>query len=277
MLEWIVGLAAVAWAYHLTQREKSRPRRRQIHCDIDIVYHDRYVELMVDNAYGVEITASFDWLKVQGLRAEGELPQTVVIPGDQLVSVARLNKVVPNPIISVDWVWVWGSALAQHSPQAVYRLPYKSGKTYRVSQGPGGAFSHTGDSYHAVDFDLPVGTPILAARAGLVVDVEGNFRNSGLNREIGGNYVLIQHDDATVAEYFHLKTDGIRVVMGQEVEAGELLGYSGDTGYSNGPHLHFMVFRAVDGRRRESLPCRFVVEGSRAPISLQTDGTYCAT
>ena len=94
--------------------------------------------------------------------------------------------------------------------------------------------------------------------------------------EAGGNYVLVQHEDETVAEYFHLKTDGVKVEMGQRVEAGDLLGYSGNTGCSSGPHLHFMVFKARDGHHRESLPVRFLVAGSDQPIILQEGKSYRA-
>ena len=265
-----------AWLIRATLKEHKRPVRRQIHCRIEVVEHEQFVELMVENGYGVEITASFEWLVVENLRLEDELTQTAVIPGEALVSVCRLWKTGRAHRVSVDWTWVWGSVLARHDPQAIYLLPYEMGRVFRVSQGPGGAFSHTGDSVHAVDFDMPVGTPVLAARAGLVVDVESDFRNAGVHREAGGNYVLIQHDDDTVAEYFHLKTDGVKVKPGTEVEAGDILALSGNTGCSSGPHLHFMVFRAVDGQRRESCPLKFQVAGYEMPIALETGKSYRA-
>lgn len=276
MFEWLLGLAGLGWFLWAVGREKRRPQRRQIHCHIDFEDHGEYLDLVVYNAYGCEITASFDWKQLSQVRPEGELPQMVVISGGEALSVCKLQKTGPNPVYSTDWTWVWGSALAQHQTGVVYQLPFEPGKSFSVAQGPGGTFTHTGESYHAVDFDMPVGTPITAARAGLVVDVEGDFRASGLNREAGGNYILIQHEDDTVAEYFHLKTDGVKVEPGLWVEAGDFLGYSGNTGCSNGPHLHLMVFRAVDGRKRESLPMRFRVAGDRAAIELETGGRYVA-
>lgn len=276
MLEWLLGLGIGVWALYAIPKELNRPQRRQIHCSIEFVDHGRYLDLMVYNAYGCEITASFEWQVLEGVQWEGDLPQVAVIPGFESVAVVRLYKTSSNPLYSVDWKWVWGSVAARHTPGVVYHLPYEPGERFPVAQGPGGTFTHTGDSYHAVDFDMPIGTPVLAARAGIVVDVEGDFRAKGLSREAGGNYVLIQHDDDTVAEYFHLKTDSIKVVPGQEVEVGDYLARSGNTGCSNGPHLHLMVFRAVDGTRRESLPMRFKYAGSSVATELQSGASYTA-
>jgi murein DD-endopeptidase MepM/ murein hydrolase activator NlpD len=274
MLEWVLGVGLFGWMSYAILKEKKRPQRRQIHCHIEFVDHGKYLDLMVHNEYGVEITASFEWQRLENVRWEGDLPQISVIPGAQAVPVVRLWKTSPKPLYSVDWKWVWGSVAASHDPDAVYALPYEPGTRYSVAQGPGGTFTHFGESFHAVDFDMPIGTPVLAARAGLVVDTEGDFRAVGLSTEAGGNYVLVQHDDDTVAEYFHLKTDGIKVLPGMQVEVGDLLGYSGNTGCSGGPHLHLMVFRAVDGTKRESLPMLFRVAGSSHSISLETNNTY---
>ena len=97
---------------YAVSREKKRPQRRQIHCQIDFVDHGEYLDLMVSNGYGVDITASFEWLKLQGVKSEGPLPQVGVVPGFEEIPVARLWKTSPNPIYSVYWKWVCSPAEA---------------------------------------------------------------------------------------------------------------------------------------------------------------------
>jgi murein DD-endopeptidase MepM/ murein hydrolase activator NlpD len=68
---------------------------------------------------------------------------------------------------------------------------------------------------------------------------------------------LIQHSDGTIGNYAHLLKHGVRVSVGQKIAAGAVIGLSGNTGFSSGPHLHFSVFKTKDGRERESIPIRF--------------------
>jgi murein DD-endopeptidase MepM/ murein hydrolase activator NlpD len=86
-----------------------------------------------------------------------------------------------------------------------------------------------------IDIDLynNVGAPIAAAKAGTVSFVGGNPCCSY------GYYVVVDHGDGFQTLYAHLSD--FAVTQGQYVETGQLLGYSGVTGYSTGPHLHFEV------------------------------------
>ena len=99
---------------------------------------------------------------------------------------------------------------------------------------------------------------MLAARAGVVMQVESDFDKAGLNREkYGGraNFVRILHDDGTMALYAHLKPEGVMVRVGQRVQAGQQIGLSGNTGFTTGPHLHFAI-QVNRGMRLESIPFR---------------------
>jgi len=126
-----------------------------------------------------------------------------------------------------------------------YRVPFEPGQAVRIGQGFAGEFSHLApQSRYAVDFTLPVGTPILAARGGTVMDTERFFHRAGQNPEIDGpkaNYVRVLHGDGSMAVYAHLDYNGVLVRPGQEIETGQQIGRSGNTGFSTGPHLHFAV------------------------------------
>ncbi len=101
---------------------------------------------------------------------------------------------------------------------------------------------------------MPEGTPIVAARAGMVVKVEND--QSGRGKNPSGNFVRILHDDGTMGVYLHLMQGSVNVREGQRVLAGTALARSGNTGNSTGPHLHFVVQRNV-GLALESIPFDF--------------------
>ena len=120
-------------------------------------------------------------------------------------------------------------------------------------------FSHTDvQNKFAIDFGVPQGTPVYAARAGVVMQVESDFDKAGLDLEkYGGraNYVRILHDDGTMGLYAHLRPEGVLVRSGQRVKTGQQIGLSGNTGFTSGPHLHFAV-QVNRGMALVSLPFR---------------------
>jgi murein DD-endopeptidase MepM/ murein hydrolase activator NlpD len=134
----------------------------------------------------------------------------------------------------------------------------------RVGQGWGGGFSHRDqENRYAVDFAVPEGTPVLAARDGVVMQLEAGFATGGLDspEDIGrANFIRILHDDGTMAVYAHLAPGGAQVRQGERVRRGQRIGASGSTGYSGGPHLHFAV-QANRGLRLASLPFRMFGPG----------------
>ena len=164
--------------------------------------------------------------------------------------------------------YVVGDPAAQHRPTRPYRTPYALAASFPVSQAYPVAATHvTADSAYAVDFAVPVGTDIFAARGGIVFAVQGANYRGGLDTSRQGakaNVVQILHDDGTYAVYAHLNRASIRVKPGDRVERGQYIAESGNTGFSTGPHLHFAVLRNA-GMRIESVPVVF--EGpNRAPI-----------
>ncbi|MGK9049378.1 peptidoglycan DD-metalloendopeptidase family protein [Stutzerimonas kunmingensis] len=135
-----------------------------------------------------------------------------------------------------------------------YPLPWRGGP-FRLTQGANGQYSHfTPKGRYAVDIAMPEGTPIVAARGGMVVKIENE--QSGRGNNPAGNFVRIMHDDGTMGVYLHLMKGSVAVREGQRVESGARIARSGNTGNSTGPHLHFVVQRNV-GLAIESIPFDF--------------------
>lgn len=135
-----------------------------------------------------------------------------------------------------------------------YELPFTKGKKYKVIQGFNGNFTHNKlTSRYAIDFKIPVGDTIVAARSGKIINTKDEFKeHGGAEFTKKANEIAIMHDDGTVAYYVHLDYKGIFVSVGERVEAGQPIGIAGWTGYSTTPHLHFVVRNL-----RESIPIKF--------------------
>ncbi|NUQ50137.1 MAG: M23 family metallopeptidase, partial [Phycisphaerae bacterium] len=127
----------------------------------------------------------------------------------------------------------------------LYYLPYETGRASIVLQGHFGPFSH--EQSYALDFQMPRGTPILAARRGIVSAVRDDCPDCSCVWDSDcaccgfANRVEITHADGSRAIYAHLDPGGVLVAVGQPVEARDMIGLSGSTGYSAAPHLHFEV------------------------------------
>jgi hypothetical protein len=149
-----------------------------------------------------------------------------------------------------------------------YPLPW-SGGPFKLTQGANGRYSHfTAKGRYAMDIAMPEGTPILAARGGMVVSVENN--QSGRGNNPSGNFVRILHDDGTMGVYLHLMRGSVSTQVGQSVAVGSAIARSGNTGNSTGAHLHFVVQRNV-GLALESIPYEFNQPVGSLPNFAQLD------
>jgi len=214
----------------------------------------------VQNLQLATVTATFE-MRLENMKASANFPFTTVLPGNQTSEVFALTPIKQSAACDYSYVrsCLIGSADAVHDDSYIYSLPYASGASFRVSQGYHGAFSHQGPDEYAIDWQMPVGTAVHAARDGLVVESEDASNQGGPSRkyEKYANRILIQHPDGTIGIYGHLKMGGNKVKVGDQVKAGDLIGLSGNTGFTYGPHLHFAVFKTKDGFSRQSLPVRF--------------------
>ncbi len=154
-----------------------------------------------------------------------------------------------------------GDKGARHDPAYAYALPFPVGRTYRVTKGWNEPETHLDEHAYAVDVNMPEGTPVLAMREGRVVATHAAAVGGGLGKEWWGagkaNFVIVRHADRTLGDYWHLRTGGVAVKVGQDVKRGEVLGYSGATGRASGPHLHFEVGNPLDGRRERTWPFKW--------------------
>jgi murein DD-endopeptidase MepM/ murein hydrolase activator NlpD len=235
------------------------------------------IHFYVQNLEASDVTATFD-LQLHNLKGNEVFPFTSTFPPKQTTEAFSLAPIHANS----EWrytltnYFTLGSHRARHDVHAVYALPFKPGESYKVSQAYDGSFSHTGPEKYAIDWKMPEGTPVLAARGGVVVALKDDSSAHGESRqfETAANYVLIRHSDGTIGNYAHLLKGGVKVKAGQAVQSGDVIALSGNTGFSSGPHLHFCVFKTRSGRERESIPVRFrTVNG---PATLVCGQTYQA-
>lgn len=127
----------------------------------------------------------------------------------------------------------------------IYSLPYATGSKFLLIQAYNSKMSHRHEL--SLDFKMKKGSKICAARAGVVTAVKEDSDVGGLKDEYlsEGNHIIIKHNDGSEAMYWHLKKDGVLVNIGDTVAQGQHIGYSGNTGYTAFPHLHFQVYDAA--------------------------------
>lgn len=228
----------------------------------------RFPERFENTLYGpVEIEIKFT--ENDNVVSTPSLPRRFVLAprfNDKLISLkpARENR---GYKMQMSYRSVPGDPKARHDLNAVYIPPFKPGAEFYVSQGFNGSATHnTPGAKYAIDIPMPEGTPVVAARDGVVMDVQDDFYEGGDDLKRFGqraNRVVVLHADGTMAIYAHLAPESAAIRPGKVVLAGEVIGRSGNTGYSTGPHLHFAIQRNA-GMKIVSVPFKFrTQEGQR--------------
>jgi len=222
----------------------------------------------------VEIELSL--LDAVNVLSEPALPARFVIPGQTEQTLVGLGALDPTMGFQyrLSMAHVPGRPVPQAVTDSVLLPPFAAGEQFPVSQGFQGEKTHnTPDSEFAIDIVMPVGTAVLAARDGVVMDVEEDFNRGGADRDKfvdKANHVRILHDDGTMALYAHLDLASVSVRPGARIRAGQQIARSGNTGFSSGPHLHFAVQQNV-GMQLISVPFKFqnAVGAPAAPTEAQ--------
>ena len=136
-----------------------------------------------------------------------------------------------------------------------YNLPINLSTVTKIAnQG----IAHVGDLVNSIDYDSPEGTPILAALGGVVIFVKDDSNIGGDEQkfENDGNYIEILHTNNEISEYEHLLFHSAKVKVGDRVEAGQIIAEVGNTGWSECPHLHFMVY--PEGQEYRTIPINWL-------------------
>jgi murein DD-endopeptidase MepM/ murein hydrolase activator NlpD len=189
---------------------------------------------------------------------------------------AEIDRRVGEAIQKLLWK---GAVLgASHDDGARYRWPFDPSTPRKLIYGvwtgtAGGETNRPEFMKYVYEFELSVGTPVVAARGGVVSRLVDGHTEGGPQRSLRwkSNTLTIAHADGTLSVYTHLKP-GIPVVLGQEVRAGDVIAESGDTGYAAEPKLTFAVLRFTEDGEPRSVDVRFD-DGTAEGVS-PVDGAY---
>lgn len=201
------------------------------------------------NEYRGPVQVEISLAEAANIVSSRPLPARFVVPDSGDLDLLTVRPA--NPRFGWSWRYQYrylpGDPHASHHPPGPYLVPFAPGLSFPVSQGFDGAVTHTDPANrYAVDIAMPEGTPIRAARGGRIMEVANDFISGGFDATRyleKANFIRILHDDGTMAIYAHLRPESCRFPVGSRVSAGQIIGESGNTGFSGGPHLHFVIQR----------------------------------
>ena len=197
----------------------------------------------------------------QNIRSDPALPTRIVLAGqsEQQVLTIRADNPRKGFKYQLAYTLIPGPPVQRLPEDMDFYPPFAAGRDFPISQGFDGDSTHKDAANRfAVDIVMPIGTPVLAARSGIVMDLEDDFHGGKQKHRYleRANQIRILHDDGSMAVYAHLQPSSAKVYAGAKVQAGAWIANSGNTGFSSGPHLHFVVQLNI-GLALESLPFRF--------------------
>ncbi|MGJ3234571.1 M23 family metallopeptidase [Marivirga sp.] len=229
------------------------------------------------NKEKVPYTVKINFQKLENLSSNtGEKSFVRTIPPQSSgFKVLEMRKLKEEKGTSFDFNFLYtiGDPSLKVDENYPYLLPYKHGKRVRVGQGNNGSGTHKG--INAIDFNLDVGDSVYAARDGLVIEVkqDSDIGGNDPKYEPYGNFIKVYHEDGTLGSYVHLVKNGSLVQKGDQIKRGQLIGISGNTGWSSGPHLHFMVAQNREFQNF-TLPIKFLNYENELFIPLESKSYY---
>jgi len=222
----------------------------------------RQPEFVIRNDYRGPIEVEVLFSEQENVQARPNLPRKFVVEhgvSEPLFGLGAIDE-KQSWRYALSYRYTLGEPSARHNSRAIYYPPFASYSKFQVSQAFNGQFSHTDkQNKYAVDLAMPEGSEVHAARAGVVMTLEKDFFKGGTDKQTykaRANSIRILHDDGSMAVYAHLQVDRTQVYSGMWVKAGQLIAYSGNTGFSSGPHLHFAV-QVNQGMSLVSVPFKF--------------------
>lgn len=241
---------------------------------IDSESFDDRVDLFVRSLVDWDITMVLD-VETSNLVSDRSLPLVDSFKGRSVTKAVTLSMKSPEAgwKFAFSIRWILGDFRAEHQRGLAYELPYSEGKEFLVGQGYLGNVTHQGK--YAIDWDMPVGTLVRAARGGHVIDLEEGFSEGRPDPDLKtkANFIKIRHPDGTIGNYVHLDQGGVHVQVGDRVERGQPIGLSGNTGFTTGPHLHFEVYSATRELGRRTIPIEFNTS-ERGAVQLREGSFY---
>jgi murein DD-endopeptidase MepM/ murein hydrolase activator NlpD len=205
-----------------------------------------FVNIYADNEEFCPVSIRIDF-NVTNFDIQGGNNQIYIVEsrkGKQLLTSLTVSKQGKPSKLEFKFLSNYGNHnLELYDEHFEYFLPYAQLNTFSIVQGYNGKFSHHNEK--SLDFGMPVGTEVKAVREGVVVFVEDRNSNHCPKEECKkyNNWITIYHSDGTFASYVHLKKGGVNVTVGEHVSQGQTLGYSGEVGWTQGPHLHLIVYK----------------------------------